>query len=384
MQPVIWIYAAAGRRARAGELAAALAPAARPLVLGPAGRPAPELDLGPEPDLAGALAACPAELRPAAAACLEAEAPAGLDCLPCPVLGWAGGAGLEGGLPAAPAEAARGLLAAAGREFRPAWLEEVQVNLPLRELAGDHRPLAARLRLRLELGLDAQALDSAGPAELAAARALAGRRLTCHLPFMDLSPGSSDPLVARVSRQRLEHAGRLALELGAVQVVAHLGYDQRVQPDAAAFARRWAEALAPLARKLAAAGCGLALENVFEPGPEVHGLVLAELDRREAPAGLCLDVGHCYGFSATPLARWWEAFAPRLTQLHLHDNQGAWDQHLPVGWGRVDWELLRRGLAGLARRPIITLEPHAEPHLWGSLRGLERLWGPPRSALPPA
>jgi sugar phosphate isomerase/epimerase len=383
MQPVIWIYAA-GARGRAAELAAALGGRARAVVLGPPGEPPPELDLGPEPDLAAALAACPEELRPAAAACLEPEPPAGLDCLPCPVLGWAGGRGLEGGLAAAPAEAARGLLAAAGREFRPVWLEEAQVNLPLRELAGGYRPLAARLRLRLELGLDAQALDAAGEAEMVAVRECARRRLTCHLPFMDLSPGSTDRLVARASLQRLEAAGRLALELGAAQVVAHLGYDPRVQPDAGAFAGRWARAVAPMARKLAAAGCGLALENVFEPGPRVHALVLEALDALEAPAGLCLDVGHSVGFSSTPLAEWWEAFAPRLVQLHLHDNGGGWDDHWPVGWGRVDWELVRRGLAALPRRPIVTLEPHEEGHLWASLRGLERLLGPPEEALPPA
>ncbi len=375
-RPVIWLYAPPRRRGQAEKLRAALAGRAAPLVLGPGGEPAPELSLGPAPDLALALETCPAELKPRACACLATRAPAGLDCLPCPVLGWRGGAGLEGDLPEQTAAAAEALLAAAGEAFAPPWLPRVQVNLPLGDMLGRYRPLVQALPLNLEVGLDAHALDQLGPGDLAdARRLLQGRRVTAHLVFMDLAPGSRDPKLRELSRQRLLAAAGLAGELGAEQAVAHLGFDHRTNPEPTPWLERAAPVFAELAERLAGAGCRLVLENVFEPDPGLHLGLLERLARlTPAAVGLCLDTGHALAFSATDLEGWWRAFAPHLGEMHLHDNQGQADQHLPVGWGAVDWARLGRGLAGLEQRPVLTLEPHREPHLWASLRGLDRLW----------
>lgn len=373
-QLVIWIFAPPEKRDRAGALQRALPGGAQAMVLGPAGQPAPDLDLGPEPDLALALEACPAGLRPRACLNLAPAPPRGLDCLPCPTLGWAGGQGWEGVLPADAGKAAEAALIAARRGFRSEWLERVQVNLPLCDLLGRYRPLVEALPINLEVGLDAQALDRTSAEETQAARRmLKGRRLTAHLAFMDLAPGSRDSQVRELSRQRLLEAAELAGRLEAVQAVAHLGFDHRVNPDPAQWVERAAPVFAELAQRLAGLGCRLALENVFELDPSLHLALLAALDHLGgAKPGLCLDVGHALAFSESRLADWWEAFAPRLWEMHLHDNHGGGDEHLPVGWGKADWPFLRKGLGELEALPVLTLEPHREPHLWGSLRGLTR------------
>jgi sugar phosphate isomerase/epimerase len=375
--PMIWLYTPPERRAEAEGIRKALEPQAQALIIGPSGQPAPEIDLGPEPDLAMALETCPPEMRPRACVSLAHDLPPGIDCLPCPVLGWNGGKGLEGRLPGEDKACALKLLDVVKGDYLPQWLPRVQVNLPLRDLLGRYRALAQALPLNLEVGLDAQALDDLGPDDLDEAKLmLQGRRITAHLTFMDLAPGSRDAKVRELSRKRLLAAADLAGQIKAGQAVAHLGFDYRTTPDVEDWVERAAPVFAELADALAQGGCRLALENVFEQNPGVHLLLVEAMAKLSSvETGFCLDSGHALAFSSTALQEWWAAFEPRIWELHLHDNRGSGDEHLPIGWGAVDWPWLVQAMARLGERPVLTLEPHREPHLWGSLRGMAKLFG---------
>ncbi len=375
-KPIIWIYASTDSQQAAKELSAALGSVAHALILGPSGHPAQDLDLGPKPDLALALESCPEDLRPWACACLTQKPPQGLECLPCPVLGWTDEAGLEGLLPGEAEAGAQALLKAAQKQYLPEWLPRVQINLPLKDLLGRYQSLVKALPINLEVGLDAQALDDLGPDDLSAAKLmLEGRSVTAHLAFMDLAPGSRDTKVRELSRRRLLAAAELAGQLEAEQAVAHLGFDHRTNPEPEDWAKRASPIFAELAEVLAGRGCRLALENVFEQDPGLHlMLVKAMAQHTPTEVGFCFDAGHALAFSATSLEKWWAAFESRLWELHLHDNRGTGDEHLPVGWGAVNWHKITQGLARMKRLPVITLEPHREPHLWGSLRGMAKLF----------
>lgn len=377
--PVLWLVGAAPARKRAGALRAALPDDFQAISLGAAGAPEPALDLGPSPDMAIALEACPPELRPAAVLVLDhGQAPAGLEGMPCPTLSWGNACpGCDAVAPADPAGAAQALALAARQGRRWPWLGQVQVNLPLRDLLGRFGSLAASVAVNPEVGIDHQALDNLDQAHVAqAAGMLQGRRVSAHLPFMDLSPGSPDPDIANASLERLKKAAGWALELGAVRAVAHLGYSADTHRDLGQFCRRLALGLAPLAARLQEGGCPMVLENTFEPAPAVLLAAREAILRAGGPAvGFCLDVGHAYCFSATPLHDWWRALAPHLGELHLHDNDGTFDYHHPPGSGVVDWAFLGRAIAALERPPLLTMEPHAEPDLWAFLRGLEKVWG---------
>lgn len=377
----IWLYGAARPRAAAPKWQEMLGPDWRLVTLGPPDEPLPDISVGQEPDLTQALETCPPELRPRALLLLgpAEQAPAGVAGLPCPTLGLAPAPGLDQVLPPKLAQAAPLLLAAAEQGRAWPWLERVQVNLPLTYLLGGFRPLVESLSINLEVGLDAQALDSLGPAELEQAKALlAGRRVSAHLPFLDLAPGSADPRVAEVSQERLLAAADWAVQLGAVQAVGHLGYLADVHRNLETFCQRLASRLAPMAARLQAGGCALALENTFEPSPAVLlSARQALLEAGAAQVGFCLDVGHAACFAKLPLSSWWQALGQEIIELHLHDNDGAFDWHLPPGGGCVDWGLVRQRIKSLERPPLLTLEPHREPHLWASLRALEQVWGQP-------
>ncbi len=50
-----------------------------------------------------------------------------------------------------------------------------------------------------------------------------------------------------------------------------------------------------------------------------------------------LDIGHANLFNRKP-EEFIEKFHPKLKHVHLHDNFGNADSHLPIGRGIIDWE----------------------------------------------
>jgi sugar phosphate isomerase/epimerase len=53
---------------------------------------------------------------------------------------------------------------------------------------------------------------------------------------------------------------------------------------------------------------------------------------------------------------WLEALGERLFEMHIHDNRGKYDEHLPVGDGNIRYEEIFRITMG--KKFIFTLEPH--------------------------
>ncbi|MDP8224385.1 MAG: sugar phosphate isomerase/epimerase family protein [Candidatus Lernaella stagnicola] len=81
-------------------------------------------------------------------------------------------------------------------------------------------------------------------------------------------------------------------------------------------------------------GQTILLENIMMP--ESRTALLADTCRAYGEAtGICLDTGHAHidGGLLVELA----AAAPHLRALHVHDNFGIDDDHLPPGEGNIDW-----------------------------------------------
>jgi len=199
-----------------------------------------------------------------------------------------------------------------------------------------------------------------------------GRRPTVHAPFFDLSPGAMEPLVRQVTLQRLTQALQAAARLGAQLMVVHPGYDRWRYPKLAAiWADHAAATFAPLIVMAEHYDCRLALENIYEQSPVTLLDLAARLD---TPWFVhCFDIGHWQLFSTTSQAEWLAAIASRLGHLHLHDNHGQGDEHLPVGEGTIDYAPLWSLLATAPHPPSITLEAHNPEELQRSLANLHQL-----------
>ena len=88
-----------------------------------------------------------------------------------------------------------------------------------------------------------------------------------------------------------------------------------------------------------------------------------------------LDIGHANLFGRRP-EEFIEKFHPKLKHVHLHDNFGNADLHLPIGRGAIDWErvlnVLKKYYDG-----TITLEIFSRDrdYVLESREKLRKMWG---------
>lgn len=167
-----------------------------------------------------------------------------------------------------------------------------------------------------------------------------GIKISLHPPTtsMDLSCDSLEIRLFGVN----EHlkAIKLAGELKAEHVVIHPGFCCANPENRAAALERSFDSLERLLKTARYVGIKLAIENV---GWRQYGSFsldeycrfLEYFNPREVVS--LIDVGHAF------LNRWsfselFQRLGNRLHALHLHDNNGIKDQHLPIGQGELPWE----------------------------------------------
>jgi sugar phosphate isomerase/epimerase len=254
----------------------------------------------------------------------------------------------------------------------------LHVHVPFAQLE-ELLPVLLERRLQPEVAFkaaDLDQLDEALLAQLAAPLANAGLAVTVHAPFLDLNPGAIDPLVFAVTARRYREALQAAARLGARLIIFHPGYDawrygQQQQQWFEQNLRFWP----PLLELAARSGCAMTLENIFEPEP---GLLSKLLHSLSSPwLGHCFDVGHWHLFADVSMGEWLTTFGEQLRHLHLHDNFGRKDDHLPMGEGSIDFRPLLDHLAAMPpeERPSATLEAHSREALLRALTAIAPLIG---------
>ena len=256
------------------------------------------------------------------------------------------------------------------------------VNLPLRYIYKDKKYLDYFIKHRLqpELGLDVIAIerfDRAWHATTAAALQKAGLACAVHFPFFDLQPGSIDRGILQATRHRLLSACAIAKIYSPCHLIAHAGFTDVYNE----FYEEWLERSKETWQQLQDQWPGhppIYLENVYE---ESSRPIADVLERINNPCfGSCFDTGHWNSFSQgaqlNNLQEWISGLAKYLRHLHLHDNDGSFDQHRGLGRGSIPWEALFTTLRQLDLRPSVTLEPHSQESLEQSLTFIEhnRQW----------
>lgn len=248
------------------------------------------------------------------------------------------------------------------------------VNLPLRWM--HTQPLwvdwFARGHIAPELGLDLEALQlpRAWHKDTASKFRDAGLATSVHLPFFGVDPCNLDDGAAAAARDQLKKGAELAALYGAEHMIGHPYYRNRKEGrEADDVGGRWMEMSLKAWPDLPdIGGAHLFLENTYEKGPEAVAALVGRLNadrpgRGEGPAiGVCFDVGHWHCFagckSEEELAPWVDAFALFALHLHLHDNDGTFDQHRGLGDGNIPLTGLFRALAAREKKVTVTLEPH--------------------------
>ncbi len=253
----------------------------------------------------------------------------------------------------------------------------VHINIPFAALADKYLERFLAQELNPEIAVNAETFRRFSTDDV---RAVADRlkerglSVTLHGPFLDLSPGSPDPDVRRLTRRRFEQTLGVAPLFRPRTVVCHAGYDwKRYGYIRDAWIEHSMDTWSWLNARLRDEGAALVLENVYERGPEEIRIFFETLGAE----GLrfCMDVGHQTVFGDARMEDWLRVLGPYLGEVHLHDNFGERDDHLGLGKGGIDFTpvLARLGAAD-ASFPVVTVEAHQEDHVLPSLEYLAARW----------
>jgi len=239
--------------------------------------------------------------------------------------------------------------------------EVLHAHLPWSRRA-EFLPLFSELDLGIELGLTGPDLARIAADTVLPAQLLPPTPVTIHAPFNDLNPGAGDPRILEVTRARLLQTLEIAERTGARLIVCHPGYEHwryagNIDLWLDASLAFWPEII----ERADLVGCDIALENVFDTHYEALHRLLTTLAHPRI--GHTFDIGHWFLFSDVPITEWLDAMGPYLKHLHLHDNTGKSDAHLPVGEGKIDFNQFFSELHKHALQPSMTLEAHNPKHL---------------------
>jgi sugar phosphate isomerase/epimerase len=247
----------------------------------------------------------------------------------------------------------------------------LHAHIPYLRLS-EHLGYLVEHRINPEVYLPAEALDAVIWEELSAhAQALhaAGLTTTIHAAFMDLNPGALDPAIREATRRRFQQVFKAAEYLRPRVIVFHPGFDELHYGDnRMAWLKNsiefWRDVL-PRAQEL---GCTIAVENIFEREPSTLRGLMEAID--DPCFRHCFDVGHWNMFTTVTMEDWFAELGPFIAESHIHDNHGSADEHLPLGEGQIDFDLLFGLLRHYAPDSVWTIEAHSIGRLERALKNI--------------
>ncbi len=152
-----------------------------------------------------------------------------------------------------------------------------------------------------------------------------------HGPFADLSMGSSDRLIRKVTYERFVYAHERAVALGAPYLILHHGYVPGTNTYAS-WLRRSTKLWERFFQEVEVQ-TEIFLENLLEEDPHLLVDVVEHIGRSQVR--ICLDIGHAHCHSRVPVTNWIAQAGHLIGYVHLHDNHGRSDDHLALGHGSL-------------------------------------------------
>jgi sugar phosphate isomerase/epimerase len=151
-----------------------------------------------------------------------------------------------------------------------------------------------------------------------------------------ISNASPDAQVREHAVRETQAALELAKRVPVDVLVVHLGLQDALltspADNARDAARRSVEAIAAYARPL---GVRVALELIPNALSTADALAALVEDLDLPNVGVCLDFGHAHMMGGVVDAI--ETLSGMLLAIHVHDNHGTRDEHLPPFEGTIDW-----------------------------------------------
>lgn len=178
-----------------------------------------------------------------------------------------------------------------------------------------------------------------------------GMAKSVHGAFIDVNPASGDPEFRELSRRRCRESCEIAAAMGAGNLIFHSSAFPFLR---GAYLENWAAGCASFYEELANHyPVRIFIENAQDVDPTPLRMLMERVSSNRI--GVCLDIGHAH-YSRAPVSLWFEQLGQWIEYLHLSDNMGRFDDHLPLGQGSIDWALVNRHWGSLGKDIPITLE----------------------------
>jgi len=192
---------------------------------------------------------------------------------------------------------------------------------------------------------------------------------TLHGAFLDICVNSSDPLVFRASDYRVRQCMDIARRMGLKAVVFHTNYivNFRLRSYLDTWLGRneeyWRKILKAYPEQM------VYMENMFDDSPDLL-MELAQRMADEPRFAVCLDTAHAM-ISGSPLEPWLSAMRAFVRHVHINDNDGTEDLHLPVGSGVFTWNLYDSWIRSFQEKPSVLIEVRGFKALKASVEFME-------------
>ena len=190
--------------------------------------------------------------------------------------------------------------------------------------------------------------------------------VSLHAPFADrIDITSLDDNVREAAVQELIRACEAAALMGCGNVVLHPGPEREGRPPEEEFLQHMhnaADALNRVAARCTVLGIQLLLENMLAHlmFGHVRDMMYLLGEIRTNDVGTCLDTGHAHLAGEMGVAI--QKLSGHLKMVHVNDNHGDWDAHLPPGGGSIDWPWVIGELRRVHFQGVLVLELSSGEH----------------------
>jgi sugar phosphate isomerase/epimerase len=215
------------------------------------------------------------------------------------------------------------------------------------------------------------ALDKKNVATLNGIRQSYDKKYTVHAPFVGINIALPPGPLLNATLRRLKDSIVNAAALDCEMWVFHPG--MRTATSMFYPGMDWTrnlESIRLLFRFARDHGVEACVENIMEAfvikNPDEFRRFYDEIGEN---IGLAFDTGHANVVGE--LEGFLAEFSDRIVHVHAHDNHGKSDEHLGIGYGNIDWELVAKHLKRVSFRKAVIVE--SVEHIDESIQRLEKL-----------
>lgn len=197
--------------------------------------------------------------------------------------------------------------------------------------------------------------------------------ITMHGAFYDLAIFSRDKKIRDISYFRMEQCMEIAVKLGVKGIVFHTNYNSKLSDEVYNnyFISSTSDFLKSLLEKYS--DINIYIENMFDTTPFILKEISDNL-KDYNNFGVCFDWAHAiiYGKSID-IEEWIRILRDYIKHIHINDNDLVNDLHLPVGSGKIDWNLFAKCYEKYFKEHTILIETNEPDDQKRSLEFLKNL-----------